>query len=569
MTAVKHEIRPGAYYDSVVLMQLQRALLELEGVQDAGVVMATQANLDLLEDTGLAIKGVEARPEDLLIVIKARSTSAAQAALSQVDELLARRRSAAVSSYQPRSLDAAARQLPTASWVLISIPGRYAALVARQALGLGKHVFLYSDNVSLEDEIALKHFARDKGLMVMGPDCGTAIVNGVGFGFANRVRRGRIGLVGASGTGLQAITTAVHHLGAGISHALGTGGRDLKREVAAICAHQALNLLARDPDTDVIVIVSKPPDPDVAASLLAAARQSNKPIVVNFIGYAAPSRQIDNLHFTQTLLESAERAVDLLSSNSSPRSVAPRESATKKRKYVRGLFSGGTLAIETTRGLMTMLGSVHTNLSGTGAQILNDRLVSEGHTILDLGEDIFTVGRLHPMIDNDLRLRRMEQEAADPQVALILLDVVLGEGAHPDPASVLTPAIEQVRKQHKVEVAILLVGTEEDPQDLPRQRELFEAAGASVFSDSMSLVSFAVARLHNAMGDEAPAVDLEALTAPVAAINIGLETFFSSLEGQGAEVVQVDWRPPAGGDERLMEILSKMKSSRSDPEKTA
>jgi FdrA protein len=568
MTAIKHEIRPGAYYDSVVLMQLQRALLELEGVQDAGVVMATQANLDLLEDTGLAIKGVEVRPEDLLIVIKARSTSAAQAALSQIDELLAQRRSAAASTYRPRSLDAALRQLPRASWVLISIPGRYAAQVTRQALDAGKHVFLYSDNVSLEDEITLKRFAREKGLIVMGPDCGTAIVNGVGFGFANRVRRGRIGLVGASGTGLQAITTAVHHLGEGISHALGTGGRDLKREVAAICARQSLGLLARDADTVVIVLVSKPPDPDVAVSLLATARQTTKPVVVNFIGYAAPARRIDNLYFTQTLQESAECAVDLVASSPSPLSAAPKGSTSKERKFVRGLFSGGTLAIETTRGLVAMLGSVHTNLSGTGAHTLDDPLVSEGHTILDLGEDIFTVGRLHPMIDNDLRLRRMEQEAADPQVAFLLLDVVLGEGAHPDPASELAPAIEQAREQHQVEVAILLVGTEEDPQDLPRQRELFESAGAAVFSDSMSLVSFVVSRLQSARGDETPAVDLEALTTPVAAINIGLETFFDSLKEQGAQVVQVDWRPPAGGDERLMDILSKMKSSRPDPRRT-
>lgn len=560
MTTIQHEIRPGAYYDSVVLMQLQRALLEIEGIHDAGVVMATQANLELLEDTGLAINGVDARPEDLLIVVKADSKSDAEGALGQVDDLLTRRRSSASSTYRPRSLDSARKQLPQAEWVLISIPGRYAAEVTRQALELDKHVFLYSDNVSLDDEIALKSFGREKGLMVMGPDCGTAIVNGVGFGFANRVRRGPIGLVGASGTGLQAITSAVHSLGQGISHALGTGGRDLKREVDAICARQALDLLARDPATDVIVLVSKPPDPDVAALLMAAARQISKPIVINFIGYAAPTRQFGNLYFAQTLQEAAEQAVALVDTKPPSSKQAPALKLAGRR-YVRGLFSGGTLAIETARGLDAFLGSVHTNLSGTGAATLADPLISEAHTILDLGEDIFTVGRLHPMIDNDLRLRRLRQEASDPLVALILLDVVLGEGAHPDPAGELAPAIAQAREEYGVAFATLLIGTDEDPQDLERQRQSLEAAGAMVFSDTMSLVLHATQLVDQTAIEESPEVGLEALNAPVAGINIGLESFFDSLKEQGAEVVQVDWRPPASGDERLMDILSKMKST--------
>ncbi len=561
MTTIQHELRPGVYYDSVVLMQLQRALVELDGVQDAGVVMATQANLDLLEDTGLPIKGVEARPEDLLIVIKADTKSAADDALATVDTLLTRRRSAAATTYRPRSLDAAVRQLPQANWALVSIPGRYAAGVSRQALESGKHVFLYSDNVSVEDEIALKQYGREHGLLVMGPDCGTAIINGIGFGFANRARRGSIGLVGASGTGLQAIVTAIHQLGEGISHAIGTGGRDLKREVAAISAHQGLDLLKRDPATKVIVIVSKPPDADVAASLLAAARKTGKPVVINFIGYAAPTQRFDNLNFTQTLQESAEQAVALLVDAKDTVTQSYKNSTPSKRTYLRGLFSGGTLAIETVRALMAFLGEVKTNVTGTGASLLDDPLISQGHTVLDLGEDVFTVGRLHPMIDNDLRVRRMRQEAAEPDVAMLLLDVVLGEGAHPDPASELAPVITEVRKKHKVDVAVLLVGTDEDPQGLEQQRKTLEVSGASIFNDTMSLVAYTISRLVVAQPAHLGEIDLESLVSPVAAINIGLETFFDSLSEQGAEVVQVDWRPPAGGDERLMDILAKMKAS--------
>ncbi len=277
---IQTQVRPGAYYDSVVLMQLQRSLATLPGVFDAGVVMGTPANKevlaqgDLLDDTGSA-----ANPDDLVIAVRAASSADAAAALAQIDALLARRTAQSDLSFRPRSLAAAAQLLPEARWVLISTPGRYAGGVARDALALGKHIFLYSDNVPVDEEIRLKHAAADKGLLVMGPDCGTAIVNGVGLGFANQVRRGAIGLVGASGTGLQLVTSRIHQLGAGVSHALGTGGRDLSEAVGAVTARQALDLLARDPMTQVIVLISKPPAPSVAEELVRAARAAGKPVV--------------------------------------------------------------------------------------------------------------------------------------------------------------------------------------------------------------------------------------------------------------------------------------------------
>jgi len=567
MSVIQHEIRRGAYYDSVVLMQLQRALLELEDVEDAGVVMATAANFELLEDSGLQVEGVEPRPEDLIIVVRAGSKSAATDALAQVDSILNRRRSMATSTYRPRSLDSAIRDLPEAAWVLISVPGRYAAGVARQALAHDKHVFLYSDNVSLDDEIELKTLARERGLLLMGPDCGTAIIAGIGLGFANRVRRGAIGLVGASGTGLQAVSSAIHQLGHGVSQAIGTGGRDLKQAVGAISAHQGLELLAQDPDTQVIVLVSKPPDGQVAAGLLAAARRSGKPTVINFIGYPAPVGRFENLIFASSLHETAQSAVRALNDGRGEAALETGDSFRDRKGFLRGLFSGGTLAIETVRGLVALLGPVHTNLSVPGALTLEDPLHSVGHTVLDLGEDIFTVGRLHPMIDNDLRLRRMEQEAGDEGVALLLLDVVLGEGAHPDPASELAPAIESLRQQYGVEVGVLLVGTDEDPQDLERQRSLLEASGARVVNESIDLVSIALATLGESGSSTWPPLSPSALAAPMAGINVGLETFYDSLVSQGARAVQVDWRPPAGGDERLMGILNRMKANQPGAEK--
>ena len=339
-------------------MQLQRGLLGLPGVIDAGAIMATSANRDLLAATDLLPKAITASPNDLLIVVKAENEAAAADALAQVDALLARRRAATDQEFRPRSLDAAIRQLPDASWVLVSVPGRYAAGVARDALDLGRHVFLYSDNVSLADEVAPKQTARSKGLLVMGPDCGTAIINGVGLGFANHVRRGSIGLVGASGTGLQAITSRIHELGVGVSHAIGTGGRDLKSEVGAITAHQALDVLARDPDTKVSVLVSKPPSSDVATRLLAVAQATGKPVVVDFIGYAPPGRQLGSLYFATTLSEAAELAVEIGDQRLEIGPISNLQSQIPNR-YLRGLFSGGTLAYEALLGLQAVLTPIY------------------------------------------------------------------------------------------------------------------------------------------------------------------------------------------------------------------
>ncbi len=458
----------------VVLMQLQRGLVGLPGVIDAGVVMATPANRELLLANNLLPDDAKANPDDMLIVVKADEEKSALDAIDKVDELLTRRKSSTVSEdFRPRSMSGAVKQLPDANWVLVSVPGRYAAGVAREALDLGKHVFLYSDNVSLEDEIALKKIARDKGLLVMGPDCGTAIINGTGLGFANRVRRGSIGVVGASGTGTQAVTAHIHELGGGISHAIGTGGRDLKSEVGAITAQQSLDLLTRDSDTKVIVLVSKPPSPDVAAQLISAAQQTGKPVVIYFIGYPSPARKIGNLHFAISLSEAAELAVKIGDLRLETDKKSPISSL-----YLRGLFSGGTLAYETLIGLQASLSPIYSNAPIIDNQNLKDPLKSEAHTIIDLGDEFFMVGRLHPMIDNDLRIRRMKQEAEDTEVGMILFDVVLGEGAHMDPAGELSPVIKEIRDSRPdLEFVAIVIGTDDDPQNLQSEDRPVERCG--------------------------------------------------------------------------------------------
>jgi FdrA protein len=554
MSVVASEIRPGAYADSIVLMQLQSALAAEPDVLDAGVVMGTEANLELLAANALRPDSLaDVGADDLLVVVRAESEEAARAALSRVDKLLERGGDEAGQDFRPRGLDSAVKLLPDSRWVMVSVPGRWAARVARESLDLGRNVFLYSDNVSVEEEVALKRVARDKGLLVMGPDCGTALVGGVGMGFANRVRRGDVGLVGASGTGLQAITSRLHQLGGGVSHALGTGGRDLSSEVGGVTALQAVDLLARDPETKTIVLVSKPPAPEVAARLLAAARATGKPVVVNFQGFPAPARRLGNLRFAGGLSEAADLAVEPAAGDAEEVSEAASQGG-----FLRGLFAGGTLAYEAVLALRSTCQPLWSNLGVSGARPLTDPANSRDHTLLDLGSDEYTVGRLHPMMDQDLRLRRLRQEAADPEVGLVLLDVVLGEGSHPDPAAELAPAIGEIKKERDLDVVVMVVGTDEDPQDLARQRELLGAAGAEVFDDVASALARVAGSLTVALPEPPPPVPLDAL-APPAAINAGLESFYASLVEQGGRGVQMDWRPPAGGDEEMIAILDKMR----------
>ena len=566
MTFLAQEIRPGQYYDSVVLMQLQTALRELPGVADCGVVMATAANRDLLAANGLLPEGeaLEAGAEDLLIVVQGVDEAAAREALATVDDLLTRRGgSSEGSGYRPHSLEAAVLMRPEARWVLVSVPGRHASRVTREALELGRNVFLYSDNVPLEDEFRLKQLAGERGLLVMGPDCGTAVVAGAGLGFANRVRRGKVGLVGASGTGLQAVLCRIHALGQGVSHALGTGGRDLGSAIGGQTAERALETLVRDSATEVIVLVSKPPAPEVAARLLSAARVCGKPVVVCFLGYPPPARRLGSVWFAGDLVDAADLAAELAARHTDS-TEEPREDADlpASEGVVRGLFCGGTLAQQAALGLGSFLRPLASNVGVPGVEELDDLLHASGHAVIDLGDDAFTVGRLHPMIDPEILWRRLRSEAGDPGVGTLLIDVVLGDGAHADPAAGLAPVVREIRAHRPdLEVVAVVVGSPEDPQDPEVQAEQLRDAGARVFTGLGPALDTILGRHLRAAGGgpSSLGVDPAALEAPFSAINVGLESFTDSLAEQEIDVLQVDWRPPAGGDRRLLEILDRLR----------
>src|SRR2546422_7857788 len=337
--------------------------------------------------------------------------------------------------------------LPGANLPLMPVPGRFAAGVARDALAAGLHVMLFSDNVTLEAEIELKQTATARGLLMMGPDCGTAIIGGTGLGFANRVRRGTIGIVGAAGTGIRGVASLVHRAGAGISHAIGTGGRDVSRAVAGLTALVGLAALAADPGTEVVVLISKPPAPEVAGRLLGAARRLRKPVVINFAGASVAND--GPLHGARTLEEAASQAVTLVT-GAPPHwrewEVLPAQEAGRlapTQKFVRGLYSGGTLCYEALILLQRDVGPVYSNTPLDPDYALESATRSRAHTVIDMGSDEFTVGRLHPMLDPELRHRRVLRPAGDPQAAGVPLHVVRGPGGPPGPAPAPAPGARQ------------------------------------------------------------------------------------------------------------------------------
>lgn len=581
-------VRRSAYFDSVALMLAQREAHGLPGVEEVGVVMATDANKALLHEAGLAFPDLaSAGPDDLAVVARADSVEQARAALALAEAALTRRRpAAAAEAWRPKTIASARGQVPDDALAVISVPGRFARPVAREALDAGLHVLLFSDNVPLEHEIELKARSRARGLLLMGPDCGTAMIGGASLGFANRVRPGRIGLVAAAGTGLQEVAALIDRLGGGITHAIGTGGRDLSAAVGGTTMLQGLRALALDPETEVIVLISKPPAEAVATQLVAAAANCGKPVIVAFVG--ATVQAAGAVESASTLEEAAQKAVRRAygtAVQSETLRALPAQEAGRlaaSQRYVRGLYSGGTLCYEAIVLLRRYVGAVYSNAPLRPEEALEVPTHSRAHTVVDMGADEFTQGRLHPMLDPTLRLQRIRQEAADPETAVLLLDVVLGYGAHPEPAAVLAPVIREVREQARqagrhLSVVASVCGTDADPQNAATQRDALVEAGVLVEESNARAVRLAglICEARGARGAPFKPRTISAGAAPAwpevgpitrllrsrpAVVNVGLEVFAESLRAQDVPVVSVDWRPPAGGKQHLLDLLDKLEA---------
>ncbi|MFZ3013680.1 MAG: acyl-CoA synthetase FdrA [Nitrospira sp.] len=500
------------YRDSVSLMQLSSTVTKLPGVEQASAIMASPNNVTLLVEAGLLAEPVEAGANDLLIALQGNA-DALESALTAAESALKQPSLSSTGNEQsrgmsPRSIEMGLGNLVGADLVLISTPGEYAAAEAFKALSLGLNVMLFSDNVELKDEIALKQFAQERDLIVMGPDCGTAIINGIPLAFANVVRRGVIGVVAASGTGLQQVTCLVDRWGSGISQAIGTGGHDLHRDVGGISMLQGLKALAADPSTSVIVLISKPPSPEVASKVLGAASGAGKPVVVNFLG-ADPDRvRRENIYPAATLEDAAAAAVALANGRipETRRATVTSPSITPlapQQRYIRGLYSGGTFCYEASLLLKKELGQINSNTPVEPEDRLSDVWTSRKHTVIDLGDDLFTRGRPHPMIDHRLRNERLIKEASDPEVAVILLDVVLGYGSHPDPAAEMVPTIQKARDLstkagRHLAVIGFVCGTPVDPQDLFKQETALREAGVILAESNAQAVRMAASVVQKA-----------------------------------------------------------------------
>jgi FdrA protein len=485
---VSHRVRllKDAYVDSVLQMAATRAMREVEGVEWATAAMATPANVAVMEGEGFDLAGAGAN--DCVLAARAGDDEAADAALAAGDAALGggagqKAATPGATARAPGSLEEAVAQLPGANLAIVSVPGDYAALEAHKALTAGLHVLLFSDNVPVEEEIELKERGSALGRLVMGPGAGTAVLGGCGLGFANAVRRGRVGVVAAAGTGAQEVMCLLDRWGSGVSAVIGVGGRDLSEAVGGRMARVAVSALRQDPGTDVILLVSKPPSPEVARAVMAEA--GDKPLAAALIGLTEFIPVPSTVRLATTLEEgvlltlelAGKERPDLGAGGLAEAVAAACGTLPEERRLVRGLYSGGTLCYEALVLLSGVLGPVHSN---TPLRKGWDVPAPPGsHVCLDLGEEEYTKGRPHPMIDPSIRLEYLAEEGRDPATAVVLLDVVIGYGANPDPAGALAPVCAEVRAAGAQIVAYVL-GTEADPQGLAAQQATLAEAGCLI-----------------------------------------------------------------------------------------
>lgn len=571
-------IKKNSYQDSINLMLLTNSINTLEGVTKCSIMMGTEANKDIFRNSGLLTAEAEsAAPSDMVIVVETSDEKVVENVLSETDKFLSdlavKKKKNSVESVT--SLEAALEEMPDANLALFSIPGEYAADEIEKALDKGLHVFSFTDNISLDDEVRLKKKAKEKGLLLMGPDCGTGIISSIPIAFTNVVRPGNIGIVGASGTGIQEVTTIIDRLGGGVVHAIGTGGRDLSKEVNAITVRDAILGLEHHDPTDVIVVISKPPAKKVRDEIVELLHSVSKPVVAIFLG-EKPDHHEGNVYLAHTLEETAKIAVDLAKN----RPVKPNyldeikyevKTPLTANKTVKGLYSGGTLAAET-----GMLISEALELGGLIKKegfILN----ANGYEVMDLGDDIYTQGKPHPMIDPEVRINKIREYAKDENTGIILFDCVLGYGSHPDMAGALSGAIKeaiQTAKDNGRELYFVgtVCGTGSDPQSYNAAVDTLKECGVLVEDSNAKAIRLALKLKGidykeadkyvveaNIEKKELPKVSdsvIDLLNSKPRIINIGLTSFTESIVEYGGSTVQYDWKPIAGGNKKLIKILN-------------
>lgn len=567
-------IKENTYQDSIVLMLLSNKLSGIEGVNKASVMMGTPANKDIFKSSGLATEELEqAGPNDIAIVIDTEDPSKVETVKAEVEAALKgeSESDSSTANKEAVSWKQALDMADKPNLALISIPGTYAAMEAENALKQNLNVFMFSDNVAKEDEVKLKQLAHEKGLLVMGPDCGTGIVHGVPLAFTNTVSKGDIGIVGASGTGIQEVTTIIDRLGKGVTNAIGTGGRDLSTEVGAITMIDSIKALNADPTVNVITVISKPPAKEVQEKVMNTLRNIAKPIVTLFLGHK-PTFDEQNIYNAYTLEEAAVVSVQLANGETpayAPKSLSDLQPAFKaEQTSIKGFYSGGTLAYEAAILIQDAFDVTDDHEEGY-------TLKSEHHEVIDLGDDMYTQGKPHPMIDPEIRKEKLRQAAEDEKTAVIMLDNVIGYGSHDDMANELAPIIAEVierSKQAGREIVVLatVVGTTKDYQGYESQKAILADAGAHICDTNDQMVRTAIELLGGKVAQpektfetfdkvaEDLAVDekvMQLINDKPSVINIGLKSFTTALQDHDTPYVQFNWKPVAGGDTELIKVL--------------
>lgn len=501
-------------------MLISKELKKLEGVSEALVGMGTDLNKEIAQNIGVATPELTSAvsANDFFVAVQCENEAAFAATLKKVEELLSKKSEAKAAVYQPPTLDGALKLDPALNMAVISVPGKHAADLAQSCLDRNINVMLFSDNVTIEEEKALKTYAYEHELLVMGPDCGTAIINHVPLAFANVVKGGDIGIVAASGTGTQEVSSIIDQLGGGVSQVIGTGGRDLKKEIGGLMMKFGLDALKNDPKTKVIVLISKPPAKEIATEMLGLAAKTGKPTVVCFIGGDRKEVESFGLVAAVSLEDAAHKAVALsrgertedyagfamgeAQTETLAKSIAGK--MAKGQKFVRGFYTGGTLCDEAMKLMIGSLGHIYSNIPLNAGDKLEDAKggKSREHTFLDFGDDEFTVGRPHPMIDPSLRAERVMADGNDPECAIILTDCVIGYGSHPNPAEDLAESIRAAkanaeRAGRHLCCICAVCGTEGDPQSLSRTQQQLQEAGAVVLPSNAQATRFALRVLAN------------------------------------------------------------------------
>lgn len=567
-------VKKNSYQDSVVLMLLTSKLNQLDEVERVSIMMGTPSNIDIFKASGFDTPELnEASSNDMVIMLEVSSEDDKEKVLAIIDEELSSTQDGGGEVEETiNSWSKAMKKAPDANVALISVPGEYAALEIEQALDNGLNAFVFSDNVAIEDERRLKEKAHDKGLIVMGPDCGTGVIHSVPLAFTNNIRKGRIGVIGASGTGIQEVTTLIHRYGQGVTNAIGTGGRDLSTEVGAISMLDSIVALNDNKDTDVIVVISKPPAKEVEEKVLNVLRKIDKPVVTLFLG-TKPTFHEENLYHAYTLEETAQLSAKLISGEKVEYTPSPiiKSEQQPTGKGIKGYYSGGTLAYEAAFLLEDALNIAH------GSSPEGYTLKTDVHEVIDLGDDMYTKGKPHPMIDPEIRINKIKSVVDDEDTGVVVFDVVLGYGAHDDMASALKPAIVEVKetlaKQNRhVNFVSVLVGTDEDPQGIASQKQILEDIGVVVCENNVQAIRTALsqvgAELELIQKDIQPKQASDLASLPKSSeklatllseqpkiINVGLQSFTKSILDNHAEVVQFDWRPTAGGNVELQKVL--------------